>query len=159
MPDAETLARIEQGDMDAMAALDPQLIGRIILAVLAGVSLSGTLSFMAIPLLWFRSQKLGFALVSGLRALVVNWRPFTLLAAGLSLLLIPVVLAIAALFELAGVSGGLSLVLLCLIMLITLAFQLAVFATQYCSFRDIFGLETDRAGAAPDVTDDHQFLA
>jgi len=157
--DADLLARIEQGDMDAMAKLDPAVINRILMAIAVGISLSGTLSFLSIPLLWFRDQKLGTALISGLRAMFVNWRPFTMLALGLVALVIPVAVAVAVLFQLAGTAGGLSFILLALIMLVALAFQLAIFGVQFCSFRDIYGL--DEEGAAPDRDPDadHRLLA
>jgi len=159
MLDADQLARIEQGDLGAVATIDPALISRILMAVAVGISLSGTLSFMSIPLIWFRNQKLGTALISGLRALLVNWRPFTVLALGLIALLIPVAVAVGLLFQIAGTSGGLSLILLGLIMLIALAFQLAVFATQFSSFRGIYGLESDASEAAAGQSGDHQLLA
>jgi len=145
--------------MDAVAALDPAIISRALLAVAMGVSVSGTLSFLSIPLLWFSEQKLGAALISGLRAMFLNWRPFTMLALGLMVLLIPVALAVAILFQLAGTSPGLSFLLLGLIMLIALVFQLAVYGTQFCSFRDIYGLADDRSGSNPDTTGDNQLLA
>lgn len=159
MLDADLLARIEQGDMDAMAALDPALISRIVLAVAVAVSLSGTLSFLAIPLLWFGEQKLGLALISGLRALLLNWRPFTVLALSLTALLLPVAVAVAILFALAGTAGGLSFILLGLIMLIALAFQLAAFGAQFCSFRDIYGLGSAGTESGLNQSNDHQLLA
>ncbi len=159
MPDGDLLMQIEQGDMDAVTALDPAFISRMVLAIAVGISLSGTLSFLSIPLLWFGEQKLGTALISGLRAMWVNWRPFTVLALGLAGLLIPVVLAVAILFQLAGTSGGLAIVVLGGIMLIALVFQLAVFGTQFCSFRDIYGLDTDEDGSGAVAANDHQLLA
>jgi len=157
--DPDLLAQIEQGDMEAVTALDPDLISRVLLAIVVGVSISGTLSFLAIPLLWFGDQKLGMALIGGLRAMFLNWRPFTILAIGLMALLIPVGVAMAVLFQLAGSSGGLSFLLLGGIMLIALIFQLAVFATQFCSYREIYGLDVDAEVSGGDAAGDHQLLA
>lgn len=157
--DPELLARIETGDVDAVSALDPDLISRAVMAIAAGVSISGTLSFLAIPLLWFGDQKLGSALIGGLRAMFMNWRPFTMLAVGLMALLVPVAMAMAILFQFAGSSGGLSLLLLGGIMLIALMFQLAVFATQFCSFREIYGLDAGLNDSGSQAADDHQLLA
>jgi len=157
--DPELLARIEKGDMEAVSALDPDLISRALLAIAAGVSISGTLSFLAIPLLWFGDQKLGSALIGGLRAMLLNWRPFTMLAVGLMALLVPVAAAMAILFQFAGSSGGLSLLLLGGIMLIALMFQLAVFATQFCSFREIYGLDAGVNDSGSQAAGDHQLLA
>lgn len=155
--DPELVARIEQGDTQALAELDPDLLLRIFGAIAVGVSLSGTLSFMAIPLLWFRDWKLGAALISGIRALFVNWRPFTVLGLGLAALLTPVALALAMLFPVAGTGGVFSLLLLGSIVLVALAFQVLVFGVQYCSFRDIYGLDVPLAGAGSGADD--QLLA
>jgi len=157
--DSDVLARIEQGDMEAVISLDPALIRRALMAIVVGVSVSGTLSFLAIPLLWFGNQKLGAALLGGLRAMLMNWRPFTMLALGLSGLLVPVGIVVAMLFQLAGSSGGLSIILLGAIMLIAMVFQLAVFCTQFCSYREIYGLKTDATGSGPAGGGDHQLLA
>lgn len=159
MIDPELLARIEQGDMDALAAIDPQLILQIGMAMVVGVSLSGTLSFMAIPLLWFHDQKLSAALISGIKALFLNWRPFTVLALGLAILLVPVVLIVAILFQVAGTAGIFSVVLIGLVMVIALAFQLAIFGTQYCSFRDIYALDSIEPEAGAGDISDSQLLA
>jgi hypothetical protein len=167
--DAELLARIEQGDLDALASIDPSVISRMILAVLVGVSVSGTLGYFAIPLIWFRHEKMTTAVITGLKALFINWKPFTLLALGLMALLIPVALVVGFLYQTSSSAGGLSFVLLGLVMLITLGFQLAIFGTQFCSFRDIFGqddetepgLEQDDDGPGQDSKggDDGQLLA
>jgi hypothetical protein len=159
LPDAELLARIEQGDMDAVAQLDPALIGRIMLAVVVGVALSGTLSFLAIPLLWFTDQKLVAAVVSGLRALLLNWKPYTVLAVGYAAVLVPLAAVLAILFQLAGGSAGFMLMLFGLIMVLALAFQLVVFGTQFCSFRDIYGLDSTAAEAGQGHDGEHQLLA
>ena len=152
--DAELLARIEQGDLDALASIDPSVISRMILAVLVGVSVSGTLGYFAIPLIWFRHQKMTTAVITGLKALFINWKPFTLLALGLMALLIPVALVVGFLYQISSSAGGLSFVLLGLVMLITLGFQLAIFGTQFCSFRDIFGLDDEKEPGMEQDDDD-----
>jgi hypothetical protein len=157
--DPELLARIEQGDTQALAAIDPQLIFRLAMAVALGVGVSGTVSFLAIPLLWFRDQKLGVAVLSGLKALFVNWRPYTVLALGLAGLLVPVVLAVAILFQVASSAGLISVVLLGLVMVIALGFQLVIFGTQYASFREIYGLNPGSGGAGSEAADDTQLVA
>jgi hypothetical protein len=43
-----------------------------------------------------------------------------------------------------------------LIMVLLLLFQMMLFGTQFCSFRDIFGLPTQ---AAPPAEDDSQLVA
>jgi len=157
--DADLLARIEKGEIDALAALDPVVVRRFMMAVLVTVAISGTLSYLAVPLIWFREEKLGAALVQGLVALLRNWRPFTVLALGLAALLLPLAAAAGILFYLAGAAGALSFVFVGLIMIFTLAFQLVIFGTQYCAFRDIFGLEAGGGGKGPDADQDDQLLA
>jgi len=155
--DPDLLARIEQGDVDALGELDPELVMRFAYAIAVGVGLSGTLSYLAIPLVWFRDGKLFASLISGCKAMMLNWRPFTLLALGLVLLLIPVALLIAILFQLVDSAGGVSVLITGLVMLIALVFQLVVFGTQFCAFRDIYELEA----AQPETGDseDGQLLA
>jgi len=140
--DPELLSRIEQGDIEALSSLDQGTLHTMVLAFLIGISVSGTLSYMTIPLMWFHDRRLGSALGAGLKALVVNWKPFLVLGLGLAAVLIPVSLAAGALFLWAGSAGGLSIVVLGLVMILLLAFQLIIFGTQFCAFRDIFGLET-----------------
>lgn len=151
--DPEMMGRIEQGDVEALAQLDQEALGKMALAFLAGISVSGTLSYFTIPLIWFGKRKLGAALFQGLKALVVHWRPFLMLAMGLFALCIPVMVVAGALFGVAGSGGLLSIVMMAGIMILLLAFQMLLYATQYCAFRDIFGISSpDRT--AP-VNDDH----
>ncbi|MGH8034217.1 MAG: hypothetical protein ACREO9_03250, partial [Lysobacterales bacterium] len=157
--DPQLLARIEQGDKQALAELDPALLLRMMAAIAVGVSLTGTLSFMAIPLLWFRDWNLGTALISGIRALFVNWRPFSVLGLGLAVLLIPVALLVAVLFQVAAKAGFLSVLPVGLMLLIVLAFQLVVFGAQFCSFREIYGLDTVSPGVGAGGDKDDQLLA
>jgi len=127
------------------------------MAFMIGVSVSGTLSFFTIPLIWFGGYRLGSALNLGLRALVVNWKPFLMLALGLFAILIPVAFVTGLLFSWAGAGGFLSVVVLGGIMILMLAFQMLLFGTQYCSYRDIFGMEDQREPPPPE--DDDQLVA
>ena len=155
--DPELLSRIEQGDADAISAMDMESVRGIIMALMVGLSVSGTLSFMTIPLVWFHDRKLGIALVEGLRALVVNWKPFLVLGLCLAGLLIPVSLVAGVLFAAAGSAGAFSIVVMAVVMLLVLAFQLLLFGTQYCAFRDIFRVDAGPATAEPE--DDSQLVA
>jgi hypothetical protein len=132
---------------------------RFAYAVAVGVGLSGTLSYLAIPLLWFRDEKLIASIINGCKAMMLNWRPFTMLALGLVLLLIPVALLIAVLFNLAGSAGVLSILVAGLAMLIALAFQLVVFGTQFCAFRDIYDFAVLQPVAGDSEGGDSQLLA
>ncbi len=157
--DPEMLARIEGGDVNALGELDPQLLMRFAYAIAVGVGLSATLSYLAIPLVWFRDEKLFASLLDGCRAMIVNWRPFALLSLGLVLLLIPVALLAVLLFQLANSAGPLSFLIGGLVMLVALAFQLVVFGTQFCSFRDIYEIEVVQPGASDSEGSDGQLLA
>jgi len=159
--DPDLMSRIEQGDIDAISQLDQQAIGKMIMAFLVGISISGTLSYFTIPLIWFGDRKLGPALVEGLRAMVRHWKPFVMLALGLFVVLIPVVLISGALFGLASGSGVLSMIILAFIMILILAFQMVLFGTQYCAYRDIFGTGAaeEEPGEPGEPGDDSQLLA
>jgi hypothetical protein len=154
--DPDLLARIEQGDIDAMSVLDQATLHRLIIAFMIGLSVTGVLSYMTIPLIWFHDRKLGAALANGVRALIVNWKPFLVLGLGMAAILVPMVLLAGILVSLASSAGLLSIILMGLVILLLLAFQLIMFATQYCAFRDIFGLESE--SALLHGTDDSQLL-
>ena len=154
--DPALLERLEQGDLEAVAALNQESLGRMMLALLIGIAVSGTLSYFAIPLIWFRHYRLGTALLTGLRALVVNWQAFLVLGLGLVLVLVPVALASGFLFAFLGPPGLATAVAMGIVMALLLLFQLMLFGTQYCAFRDIFGLA---AAAAPPDDDAGQLVA
>ena len=155
--DPELMSRIEQGDVDAITQLDQEALGKMVLAFLVGISISGTLSYFTIPLMWFGDRKLGRALAEGLRAMVVNWRPFIMLALGLFAVLVPVVVVSGLLFGLASGKGALSVIMMAVMMILILAFQMVLFGTQYCAYRDIFG--KDETDAPEEPGDDTQLLA
>jgi len=147
--DPALVEQIEQGDLDAIASLNQASLARMALAFLVGVAVSGTLSYFAIPLIWFREYKLGVALLAGLRALVVNWLPFLALSLGLAVMFVPVVVIIGMLFSVVASGGLVSAIVMGLIMVLLLLFQLLLFGTQYCAFRDIFGVP-DASTPPPD---------
>ena len=157
LTDSELMTRIEQGDIDAITQLDQEAVGKMILAFLVGISISGTLSYFTIPLIWFGDRKLAKALPEGLKAMIVNWKPFVMLALGLAIVLIPVVVVSGLLFGLASGKGVLSAIALAVMMILILAFQMVLFGTQYCAYRDIFGMEEQPVDNEPE--DDSQLLA
>ena len=138
--DAELLQRVEQGDADAIGELDPELIFRVIWAAIIAISVTGTISFMAIPLIWFGQRATGKALLEGFQVLMRNWKAFFVLSLGLGVLLLPLGLVFIFMMQLAATMGPLSLVFAVLIMLFALAYQLLVIGTQYCAYRDIYEL-------------------
>ena len=153
----ELLVRLEQGDLQAVAELDQGVVARLVAAFAVGVSVSGTLSYFSIPLIWFGGHRLGSALAAGLRALLVNWRPFLLLAVGLVALLLPIMLVTGILMVVAAAGGIVSILATVFIMILLLAFQMLLFGTQYCAYQDVFGrLEAERP---PPTDEDGQLLA
>ena len=158
LPDEELLNRLQQGDMDAINALDPEYVQRMMVAFLAGVAVSGTLSFFTIPLIWFRNRKLWPALAEGLQALARNWKAFLVLGLVLAAVSVPVALVIGMLFAAGGQAGPISLLLMGLVMVVLLLYQMLLFGTQYCSAREIFGLD-DRPELPPEQDRDDQFVA
>jgi hypothetical protein len=153
----ELMSRIEQGDVDAITQLDPNSISKMVLAFAVGIAISGTLSYFTIPLIWFGDRKLGNALAAGLKAMVVNWKPFLMLALGLFAALIPVAIIAGFLLGMAGGGGLFSVVVMGGIMILLLGFQMLLFGTQYCAYRDIFGI--DEPTGSPSTGDDSQLVA
>ncbi len=154
--DPALMERLEQGDVNAVAALDQEALGRMVLALAVGVAVSGTLSYFTIPLIWFGNRKLGSALAVGLKGLVVNWQPFLLLGCGLVLLALPLGVVSAVLLSMSGTGGVLAMLTIAIIMILLMLFQLMLFGTQYCAFRDIFGIAV---GPEKPPADDGQLLA
>lgn len=138
--DPELLARLEQGDLQAVLALDPSVVRRAFFAIALGVAVSGTLGYFSVPLLWFRQLPVGAAIAIGLKALVRNWLAFLLLGLFLVVISIPVFLVLGLLVGLTAVSGGPGILQYALFLLAALVMQLLMFGTQYCAFADIFEL-------------------
>lgn len=147
--DPDLISRIEQGDLEALQLIDPKVIESAVFAMAIGAAISGTVTYFAVPLIWFRKQKMAVSIGLGLKALAQNWRPLLVIGALLGVLAIPIALLFGS-FYLSGISGGTaSPILAFLILLLGPMFQLLLFGTQYLAFRDIFGLDVG-AGAAND---------
>lgn len=151
--DPEIILRIEKGDLDALQLIDPQVMETAVLSMALGAAISGSITYFSIPLIWFRSQKMGRALILGLIGLARNWRPLLVIGVLLAILAVPIILLFGSFYLSALSEGKASTLLGFLLLLIGPMFQLLLFGTQYLAFRDIFGLE-ETAAAGPDKTDD-----
>lgn len=155
--DEALMLRLQQGDLAALEELDPTFMTRLFFSFLISMAIGGTMTFFSIPLVWFRDRKLGRALGEGLKALMANWKPMLVLGLALLVVFLPFSL-LMMLFVQLTVFGGLAGMLgMGLVMMLLLLFQLLLFGTQYCSFREIFGLETETAPEPPQ--DEGQLLA
>ena len=151
--DPEILSRIEQGDLEAIQLLDPQVLENAVLAMALGAAISGCITYFAVPLIWFRQQGVGSALVMGLKGMGRNWRPLLVIGFLLGILLVPIVLLFGS-FYLSALSGEASATWLAFLLLVLgPLFQLLLFGTQYLAFRDIFGLNAPRAGLGKNTGD------
>jgi hypothetical protein len=152
--DPALLERIEQGT-DAMSSLNLNRWAAW-LAFLVGIAISGTLERFRDPLTWFHDRKLGAALGTGCRrcsstgSLPGAWR-------GAGAVVLRWIVS-GALFTLAAGGGLMTAVVMGLILVLLLFFQLMLFATQYCAFRDIFGLPAETA-PPPESGGDDQLVA
>ncbi len=144
--DPSILSRIEEGDLEALQMIDPQLIEHAVMAMAVGAAISGTISYFSVPLIWFNKMPLGQALGTGLIALARNWKPLLLVGMFLTLLAIPVGLLFAFFYVSVLTGGTASFWLAFLMLLVGPIFQLMLFATQYMAFRDIFGIEISSEG-------------
>ena len=139
--DPNIIVRIEQGDLDALQLIDPQVLQNAVLAMAIGAAISGSITYFAVPLIWFRKHGVGSALIMGLKALGRNWKPLLVIGLFLGLLAVPIVLLFGYFYLSALNEGAASTFLGFLLLMIGPMFQLLLFGTQYLAFRDIFGLD------------------
>jgi len=139
--DPNIIARIEQGDLDALQLIDPQVLQSAVLAMAIGAAISGCITYFSVPLIWFRKYGVGSALITGLKALGRNWKPLLVIGLLIGLLAVPIVLLFGY-FYLSALNEGTAPTLLgFLLLVIGPMFQLLLFGTQYLAFRDIFGVD------------------
>jgi len=155
--DPEILSSIEQGDLDALQLIDPQVLENAVLAMALAAAISGTITYFSVPLIWFKSQGVTSAVFTGLKALARNWRPLLMIGLLLGLLAVPIALLFGSFYLSALSEGAASAWLAFLLLLIGPMFQLLLFGTQYLAFRDIFGLDEDTTGHGKKV--DGQLVA
>ena len=139
--DPDIIIRIEQGDLDALQLIDPQVLETAVLSMALGAAISGTLTYFSVPLIWFRNQKMGSALMMGLKGLGRNWKPLLVIGLMLGLLAVPIVLLFGSFYLSALSEGTASTLLGFLLLLLGPMFQLILFGSQYLAFRDIYGLD------------------
>jgi len=150
--DPDIIIRIEQGDLDALQLIDPQVMQSAVLAMALGAAISGSITYFSVPLIWFRKQKVGSALITGLKGLGRNWKPLLVIGLFLAIVAVPIVLLFGSFYLSALSQGTASTLLGFLLLLLGPMFQLLLFGTQYLAFRDIFGL--DEAVAPANKTND-----
>lgn len=154
--DAEFLARLEQGDLEAIALENPEVIQRLAVALAIGLMLSATVVYFSVPLVWFRNRSAGTAILEGLAGMLRNWLPFLILSGLLAVVAIPVVLLTLALLV-NSLGAGASSTFLTLVMLLTMVvYQLLIFGAQYLSFKEIFGTGEEQSELKQDES---QFVA
>ena len=146
--DPDIIVRIEQGDLDALQLIDPQVLQSAVVAMAIGAAISGSITYFSVPLIWFRKLGVGSALIMGLKALGRNWKPLLVIGLFLGLLAVPIVLLFGSFYLSALNEGTASTVLGFLLLLIGPMFQLLLFGTQYLAFRDIFGLDEAAVSAS-----------
>ncbi|MDX2415921.1 MAG: BPSS1780 family membrane protein [Xanthomonadales bacterium] len=139
--DPDIIVRIEQGDLDALQLIDPQVLESAVLAMALGAAISGTITYFSVPLIWFRKLKMGSALIMGLKGLGRNWKPLLVIGLFLGILAVPIALLFGSFYLSALSEGTASTLLGFLLLLLGPMFQLLLFGTQYLAFRDIFGLD------------------
>ena len=139
MLDPALITRIEAGEVEAVAELDPVFIQRVLFGLVLGLLLGGCLSFYAVPLVWFSNQSLGRAIALGLLGMLRQWRALTMMGLVLGVLSIPVAVLTAFVLTAQMAQGSVSPVLSLLMLLTGVAYQLLLFSTQYASYRAIFG--------------------
>ena len=144
--DPETISRLEQGDVEALLLMDPGLLERLMLALVFGLLVSGTISFFAAPLIWFKNMPLGRSIWLGLAGMMRNWKPLLVLGLFLGVLAVPAALLSAIVLGLNATGQGGSPLMTIVMLFVAVVYQLLLFASQYVAFRDIFRLGRPQAG-------------
>lgn len=155
--DPELLARIQSGDQAAVAELDPALLQRILVAMVAGLGLGLVLSFFAVPLIWFQQRSLGSALGSSITTMFREFRALTALGIGLFFLGVPVGLVAAFTVSAQLGASSPSMVLTVIMLLLVVVYQVLGFAAQYVAYRSVFmdvEPENQELTRPPDPDDD-----
>jgi hypothetical protein len=151
--DPAIVSRIEQGDLDALQLIDPQVLETAVFAMAIGALVSGTISYFSVPLIWFGNVGVGKALVGGLTAMWRNWQPLLVIGLLLGLLALPIILLFVSFYLSALTQGGSSNLVAVLLLVLGPLYQLLLFGTQYVAFRSIFGVEkpaSDQSGQEKD---------
>ncbi len=157
--DPELAARIQAGDQAAVLELDPAIVRKVLFGMLLGLLVGACLGFFAIPLIWFQGRSLGDALLTGLVALLRQWRALTALGIGLAAIGLPVGIMAGMLMAAQATGAAPSLLLTVILMLVVVLYQVLAFAAQYMAFRDVFMAGEGADPAAPDESADDQLVA
>jgi hypothetical protein len=157
--DEAQLMRLQQGDMEVLYEIDPLFITRLMTAFMLSVAIGGTITFFAIPLIWFRNGRLWSSIGEGMRALIANWKSMLVLGGVLTVVFLPVSMLTGLLLQVSAAGGVTSYITTLLMMVLLLMFQLLLFGTQYCAFRQIFPFEEPRQEVDPPSGDDSQLVA
>jgi hypothetical protein len=139
--DPEILNKIEQGDVEALQLIDPQILENTVVAMAIAAAISGSISYFAVPLIWFKKMAVGHSILTGLRAMGRNWRPLLVIGLMLGLLAVPLILLFGSFYLSALSEGSASTILTFLLLLLGPMFQLLLFGTQFLAFKDIFGMD------------------
>lgn len=151
--DPEIISRVEQGDLDALQLIDPQIMENAIFAMAIGAAISATITYFSVPLIWFANQGIGAALTVGIKALFRNWKPLLVIGLVLGALSIPIILIFGYFYLSAINSGSSSSLLSVLILILGPFYQLLIFGTQYLAFKDIFGMREQSVAAEKETQD------
>lgn len=157
--DQELLVRIQSGDQAAVADLDPALLQRVLVAMVAGLGLGLVLSFFAVPLIWFEGRSLSSALGTAIKTTFREFRALTALGIGLFFLGLPVGLVAAFTLTAQLGSSNPSMVLTVIMLLLIVVYQVLGFAAQYVAFRSVFPPAGPQQRVPQSDPDDDQLVA
>ena len=157
--DGDLLVLAQAGDQAAVLELDPAIVRKVLFGMLLGLLVGACLGFFAIPLIWFQGRSLGDALLTGLVALLRQWRALTALGIGLAAIGLPVGIMAGMLMAAQATGAAPSLLLTVILMLVVVLYQVLAFAAQYIAFRDVFMAGEGAGPVAPDESADDQLVA
>jgi hypothetical protein len=157
--DPALLQRIEAGDADAVAELDPEILTRSMVAMVTALMLGACLSFFAIPLAWFQRASLGTSIIQGIVSLFRQWKALLVLGLLMGILAMPLGLMAGTLITSQLTGSEPSTIAVLVLMILVVGYQLMVFATQYMAYRDVFGMERPQQPGDRPAGDDDQLVA
>ena len=82
---------------------------------------------------------MGSAILLGLKALFINWKPLLVTGLLLGAVAVPILLLFGSFYLSALSDGGASNILAFLLLILGPLFQLMLFGTQFLAYKDIFG--------------------
>lgn len=146
--ESNLLELLQSGDPEALAAVDLSSLFSLLLQLTLVLTLVAAINFFAVPLVAFQHVAPLQAMLTSIRACLVNWAPMLVygLAVTILFLVVALLLMFAATLLIMIFSGSViaSQLLMLLTIPVLIAVQMILLCAQYVAYRDIFAIEPER---------------